>query len=168
MGAETETGVMQKLQTALNNYLRVLAGAPLSTPITLLQSYTGIPPVEVLMERTIAANFSLSLSLSNQSLFKGRTAIVCSQLSDLVVSYTHHLIFTFSLLQLHNFTSLTHFFVATLSLLQLHNTFLLQHHSSLVTNDHLEQSRTINGRHTHTLTYTLIGHERSYPIVTNQ
>ena len=53
---------MQKLQTALNNYLRVLAGAPHSTPITLLQSYTGIPPVEILMERTIAANLSRSMT----------------------------------------------------------------------------------------------------------
>ena len=62
MGAETETGVMQKLQVALNHYLRVLAGAPDSTPITLLQSHTGIPPVEIIMERTIVCNLARAMS----------------------------------------------------------------------------------------------------------
>ena len=68
MGAESETGVFDRLQKQLNRFLQILANSPISTPITLLQSQTGIPPVEILMTQTVASNIARMMTNPESSL----------------------------------------------------------------------------------------------------
>ena len=62
MGADNETGAFLKLQKRLNSFLRWLSQAPLSTPIVLLQSQTGIPPIELLVQQTAASNLARAMT----------------------------------------------------------------------------------------------------------
>ena len=59
---------MTGFRTQLNRFLRILANSPISTPITLLQSQTGIPPVEILMTRTVASNIARMMTNPDCSL----------------------------------------------------------------------------------------------------
>ena len=62
MGAEKDTGVFDQLRVSLNDYLRVLCHAPRSTPIPLLHSQTGIPPIEILLKKTVVSNLARTMT----------------------------------------------------------------------------------------------------------
>ena len=65
ISAERSTGLFHRLQLRLNKLMRCISGATRTTRISILQAYTAIPPIEILISKAIWSNLARILTNDN-------------------------------------------------------------------------------------------------------